>query len=57
MDQKLDALENLNFQVFNNYFKGAKIEDLMLSFTFPGYDDIELIDNGADMPVTLGNLD
>ena len=29
----------------------------MLSFTFPGYDDIELIDNGADMPVTLGNLD
>jgi E3 ubiquitin-protein ligase TRIP12 len=29
----------------------------MLNFTYPGYPEIELIDNGADMPVTLGNLD
>ncbi len=29
----------------------------MLNFTIPGYSDIELIDNGADMPVTLSNLD
>jgi len=28
----------------------------MLNFTFPGYSDIELIDNGADMPVTISNL-
>jgi E3 ubiquitin-protein ligase TRIP12 len=35
----------------------VKIEELMLNFTYPGYPEIELIDNGADMPVTLGNLD
>jgi len=29
----------------------------MLNFTYPGYSEIELIENGADMPVTLSNLD
>lgn len=50
MDQKIEALESITFE-------GAKIEDLMLNFTFPGHDDIELIDDGADMPVTLSNLE
>jgi len=29
----------------------------MLNFTFPGYYDIELIENGADTAVTIKNLD
>jgi E3 ubiquitin-protein ligase TRIP12 len=28
-----------------------------LNFVFPGYNDISLIENGEDMPVTLSNLD
>lgn len=35
---------------------GCAIEDLCLSFTLPGYDDVELCDNGADKDVTLANL-
>ena len=37
--------------------QGCSIEDLALNFTFPGYEDIDLIENGEDMPVTLSNLD
>ena len=34
-----------------------KIEDLSLNFTLPGQPDIDLIENGIEMPVTLSNLD
>ena len=29
----------------------------MLNFRFPGHPDIDLIENGIDMPVTISNLD
>ncbi|TPX33519.1 hypothetical protein SmJEL517_g03609 [Synchytrium microbalum] len=35
----------------------ASIEDLSLDFTLPGYPDIELVDDGTNVPVTLDNLD
>lgn len=35
---------------------GAKIEDLMLDFTLPGYPDIELVENGSDIGVTMENV-
>lgn len=37
-------------------FKGARVEDLGLTFTFPSDQTIELIEDGGDMPVTLSNL-
>lgn len=36
---------------------GVKVEDLSLDFTLPGYPAIELIQNGANIPVTIGNVD
>lgn len=35
---------------------GVLIEDLGLDFTLPGYPAIELIENGANIPVTLDNV-
>ncbi|KAJ9614171.1 Ubiquitin fusion degradation protein 4 [Cladophialophora chaetospira] len=35
---------------------GAKVEDLSLDFTLPGYPDIELLPNGANVTVTLDNV-
>ena len=35
---------------------GARIEDLGLDFTLPGYPAIELIADGGNTPVTLGNV-
>ena len=35
---------------------GAHIEDLSLDFTLPGYPTIELISNGGNTPLTLGNV-
>lgn len=34
----------------------AKIEDLGLDFTLPGYPNIELVPGGADEPVTIDNV-
>lgn len=34
----------------------AKIEDLGLDFTLPGYSNIELTPSGADVPVTIENV-
>jgi E3 ubiquitin-protein ligase TRIP12 len=34
----------------------AKIEDLSLDFTLPGYPNIELIEGGADVAVTMENI-
>lgn len=36
---------------------GAKIEDLMLDFTLPGYPTIDLITNGSSTPLTIDNVD
>ncbi|KEF63848.1 E3 ubiquitin-protein ligase TRIP12 [Exophiala aquamarina CBS 119918] len=36
--------------------RGARIEDLMLDFTLPGYPDIELAENGQEIPVTMDNV-
>lgn len=35
---------------------GARIEDLGLDFTLPGYPEVELIPNGANTSVTLDNV-
>ena len=36
--------------------RGAKMEDLALDFTLPGYPEIELIPNGSNISVTLDNI-
>jgi E3 ubiquitin-protein ligase TRIP12 len=36
--------------------KGARIDELMLDFTLPGYPSIELIQNGSNTPVTIDNV-
>ncbi|KAG4108019.1 hypothetical protein H8356DRAFT_919703 [Neocallimastix lanati (nom. inval.)] len=36
---------------------GAKIEDLCLDFTLPGYSDIELIPDGENVSVNINNLE
>lgn len=33
------------------------VEDLALDFTLPGYDSIELMEDGANTPVTIDNVD
>jgi len=55
-DQTLSPVEKSK-KIQELTFKGSSIEDLALNFTFPGYNEIELIENGEDMPVTLSNLD
>ena len=35
---------------------GARIEDLSLDFTLPGYPDIELVSGGPNTPVTIHNV-
>lgn len=47
--EKAQAIEDLTI-------RGAKIEDLMLDFTLPGYPGIELIKNGSDVSVTMDNV-
>ena len=36
---------------------GARVEDMGLDFTLPGYPSIELKENGSDTPVTIDNVD
>jgi E3 ubiquitin-protein ligase TRIP12 len=35
---------------------GATVNDLGLDFTLPGYPSIELVDDGANIPVTINNI-
>ncbi|KAK2761596.1 Ubiquitin fusion degradation protein 4 [Arachnomyces sp. PD_36] len=35
---------------------GARVEDLSLDFTLPGYPSIELIKDGSNVPVTIDNV-
>lgn len=36
---------------------GARVEDLSLDFTLPGYPEIELVPNGCNISVTIQNVD
>jgi E3 ubiquitin-protein ligase TRIP12 len=36
--------------------RGAKIEDLCLDYTMPGYPDVELIPNGSSISLTVDNV-
>ncbi|KAK5258239.1 Ubiquitin fusion degradation protein 4, partial [Exophiala xenobiotica] len=47
--EKVEAIEDLTI-------RGAKIEDLMLDFTLPGYPGIELVENGANVNVNMENV-
>ncbi|KIW14677.1 hypothetical protein PV08_07461 [Exophiala spinifera] len=47
--EKAEAIQNLTI-------RGAKVEDLMLDFTLPGYPSIELCENGSDINVTMENV-
>ncbi|KZF20998.1 hypothetical protein L228DRAFT_248745 [Xylona heveae TC161] len=42
--------------VANVRVHGARVEDLELDFTLPGYPSIELIPNGSNVPVTIENV-
>lgn len=47
--RKMNAIQSIEV-------KGARIEGLSLDFTLPGYPAIELIENGAETPVTIENV-
>ncbi|KAL3465966.1 hypothetical protein BJX64DRAFT_284899 [Aspergillus heterothallicus] len=49
-EQKTQALSEIEVD-------GVQVEDLSLDFTLPGYPAIELMKNGSDIPVTIGNVD
>jgi E3 ubiquitin-protein ligase TRIP12 len=48
--QKEKALQNIVIQ-------DSRVEDLALDFTLPGYSKIGLMDKGADISVTIDNVD
>jgi E3 ubiquitin-protein ligase TRIP12 len=47
--QKVNSINNITVG-------GARIEDLMLDFTLPGYPSIELTKDGANTAVTIDNV-
>lgn len=47
--KKLSAIKNIRIG-------GARIDDLSLDFTVPGYAAIELVPDGANVPVTIENV-
>ena len=47
--QKVQAIQNIEIS-------GARVEDMALDFTLPGYSSIELLPGGADMSVTIDNV-
>ena len=47
--EKVQALQSVTI-------RGARLEDLMLDFTLPGYPSIELNPNGSNINVTLDNV-
>ena len=48
--EKVHALQSVTV-------RGARVEDLMLDFTLPGYPSIELVPNGSNIAVTIDNVD
>ena len=59
MQRSLLVIKGSNLKWMKDYLviSQSKIEDLALNFTLVGYPEIELIENGNDMPVTLSNLE
>ncbi|EXJ92998.1 E3 ubiquitin-protein ligase TRIP12 [Capronia epimyces CBS 606.96] len=47
--EKAQAIDNITIH-------DARVEDLMLDFTLPGYPGIELIENGSNVGVTIDNV-
>ena len=47
--QKASAIDGIQIN-------GSRVDDLTLDFTLPGYSDIELVDHGSDVPVTIYNV-
>lgn len=47
--EKAHAIDNITIH-------DARVEDLMLDFTLPGYPGIELIENGSNVAVTIDNV-
>ena len=64
-EEKATRISELKFKVFVALLtkikifgkQGCSIEDLALNFTFPGHEEIELIEKGEETPVNLANLD
>ncbi|KAL9101885.1 MAG: hypothetical protein Q9163_002906 [Psora crenata] len=57
LDNRLDLSDAQRAQGINDIaINGALIEDLSLDFTLPGYPHIELVESGADTPVTMNNV-
>ena len=61
LKRKIDESTNLNaaqrlHAASKIEIRGARVEDLGLDFTLPGYPAIELINNGANIPVTIENI-
>ncbi|KAJ3298738.1 Ubiquitin fusion degradation protein 4, partial [Blyttiomyces sp. JEL0837] len=55
MDSSLSA-EEKSSRLSGVSVRGAKLEDLCLDFTLPGYPGVELIPKGPETPVTTSNL-
>lgn len=49
--QKVNDIQNITID------SGVRIEDLSLDFTLPGYPEIELVPNGAQVMLTIDNVD
>jgi E3 ubiquitin-protein ligase TRIP12 len=64
--QQLAMIKKLTFKVvhiasllkarYSNFLQGCNIQDLGLVFTFPGFDDIFLLENGDKIPVNISNV-
>ncbi|EXJ90860.1 E3 ubiquitin-protein ligase TRIP12 [Capronia coronata CBS 617.96] len=55
LDSSLTKAERAN-AIDNITIHDARVEDLMLDFTLPGYPGIELIENGSNVAVTIDNV-
>lgn len=55
LDASLTELEKAN-NIENLTIRGAKVEDMMLDFTLPGYPSIDLREKGSDISVTTENV-
>ena len=54
-DARLDAATKARLAE-NIHFENVSLEDLGLDFTLPGYPNIELVESGANVPVTIANV-
>ena len=55
-DWRLTAAEKVE-KTHNIELHGARVEDLYLDFTLPGFPSISLVPNGSNAPVTIDNVD